>query len=43
MKNANIFVFKSSSVLKCFYSVSQLLVHDPSDLATTLTSLTLCL
>jgi len=30
--HANIFVLKSSSVLKCFYSVSQLLVLDPSDL-----------
>jgi len=28
----NIFVLKSSSVLKCFYCVSQLLLHDPSDL-----------
>ena len=30
--HANIFVLKSSSVLKCFYSVSQVLLHDPSDL-----------
>jgi len=41
--HADIFVLKSSSVLKCFYSISQLLLHDPSDLATTLTSWTLCL
>jgi len=37
------FVLKSSSVLKRFYHVSQLLLHDLSDLATTLTSWTLCL
>ena len=30
--HANIFVLKSSSVLKCFYSASQVLLHDPSDL-----------
>ena len=30
--HANVFVLKLSSVLKCFYSVSQLPVHDPSDL-----------
>ena len=36
--HANIFVLKSSPVLKCFYHVSQLLSHDPSDLATSLTS-----
>ena len=41
--HADIFGWKSSSVLKCFYCVSQLLLHDSSDLATTLTSWTLCL
>jgi len=30
--HANIFALKSPSVLKCFYRVSQLLLHDPSDL-----------
>ena len=30
--HADIFVLKSSAVLKYFYSVSQLLLHDPSDL-----------
>ena len=30
--HANIFVLKSSSVVKCFYCVSQLLLSDPSDL-----------
>jgi len=28
----SIFVLKLSSVIKCFYHVSQLLLHDPSDL-----------
>ena len=41
--HANIFVLTSSSVLKCFYHVSQLLLHDPFDWATTVTSWTLCL
>ena len=36
--HANIFVLNSSSVQKCFYHGNQLLLHDPSDLATTLTS-----
>jgi hypothetical protein len=40
--HADIFVLKSPSVLRCFYQVSQLLVHDRSDLVT-LTSWTLCL
>ena len=30
--HTNIFVLKSLSVLKCFYLVSQLLLHDQSDL-----------
>jgi hypothetical protein len=30
--HANIFVLKPSSVQKSFYRVSQLLLHDPSDL-----------
>jgi len=30
--HADIFVLKSSFVLKCFNCVSQLLLHDPSDL-----------
>ena len=30
--HADIFVLKFSSVLKCFYCVSQLLLYDPSDL-----------
>ena len=41
--HANIFVLKSSSDLKCSCNVSQLLLHDSSDSATTLTSWTLCL
>jgi len=40
--NADIFVLKSS-VLKCFYHFSQLLLHDSCVLATTLTLWTLCL
>ena len=40
--HADIFILKSSA-LKCFYCVSQLLLHDPSDLATTLTAWTSCL
>jgi hypothetical protein len=30
--HANIFVLKSSSLLKCVYRVSQLLLSDPSDI-----------
>jgi len=30
--HTNVFVLKLSSVLKCFYGVSQLLLHDSSDL-----------
>jgi hypothetical protein len=35
--HGNIFILKSS-ILKCFYHDSQLLLHDPSDLATTFTA-----
>jgi len=36
--HTNMFVLKSLSVLKCFYHVGQLLLHDLSDLATNLIS-----